>query len=168
MLDIVIPARLIRALDLYVIMNAEKTQELAKFMALSQTARHQFSFLADFGLILIKETLPKSLDFRDGFIFNYQNPEMSVDVQYYDMEFVINFNRKGVRASYLFIDTNLFGNQSGYKGCMFPRDKLEKVILDTAKDIRENYRQVLIGNNLIWKKIETMLNALTEKRRLPP
>jgi hypothetical protein len=84
------------------------------------------------------------------------------------MEFAVTFNRKGVRASYLFIDANLFGNRSGYKGCMFPRIRLEKVILETAKDIRENYQPILKGDDPIWKKIEAMLNAPTEKRRLPP
>jgi sulfur relay (sulfurtransferase) DsrF/TusC family protein len=61
-------------------MNVDKSQQLAEFISLSQRAKQEFFFLADYSFALVKETLPKSLSYRDGFIFNYQSPEMSVDV----------------------------------------------------------------------------------------
>lgn len=124
--------------------------------------------LADYGLTLAEERLPQSSHFRDGFLFKYTGGEVAVDVEYSDLEYVITFSRDGIRASYLFLDENLFNNRSSYHGNMFPRDKLRKVVAETATDIQQNYQQVLRGDELTWKKIEAMSNAPTGKSRLPP
>jgi len=145
----------------------EESPELAAFIALSLSAKQAFSFLSDYGLTLAEERLPQSSHVLDGFLFKYTGGEVGVDVEYSEIEYVITFSRKGVRASYLLIDKNLFGNRSGYQGSMFMRDKLGDVIAKTAADIQRNYEHVLRGDVATWKKIEAASNAPTGMRRLP-
>jgi len=145
-----------------------ESPEPTDFIALSLSAKQAFSFLADYGLTLAEERLPQSSHFLDGFLFRYTGGGVAVDVEYSDMQYVITFSRNGVRASYLFLDKNLFVNRSGYQGEMFMRDKLGKVIEKTATDIQQNYQQVLRGDELTWKKIEAAWYASAGKSRLPP
>ncbi len=145
-----------------------ESPELTDFIALGLSAKQAFSFLADYGLTLAEERLPQSSHFRDGFLFKYAGGEVAVDVEYSDMEYVITFSRNRIRASYLFLDKNLFGNHSGYQGDMFMRDKLGQVIAKTATDIQQNYQQVLRGDELTWKEIEAAWYASAGKSRLPP
>jgi hypothetical protein len=136
-------------------MSLDNLSQLDSFILLSKKVKQAFDFLFAYEFILIKESLPKSLDYRDGFIFNYQGP-IQLDIEYYEMVLNISFKNKGACTTYLFLDKYLFDNRSGLQGNMFPRDKLEKKALEIAEDIHQNYKLILLGNESIWQKIRNI------------
>ena len=134
---------------------------------LSQT-KIAFGFLAPAGFGIVSEYEGTYASFKDGFSVTYSSPLVSITVSYGDMEFDIVFQKEESRASYLFLDHNLFSNASGLSGPMFPIDKLAPVIEDVARDISIHYGGILSGEIRIWTKIKKLRSApVTPNRHLP-
>jgi len=140
---------------------------LDEFLVVCQEAKNNFFFLNDFGMKLVREELPASNCFKDGFRLVYSGTPVSVDVEYYDCEFMIFFKRGEEKIPYLFIDHYLFSNQSGYAGVMFAREKVKGVILKTSADVQNNYTSILRGDDDVWRKITALYHAPVAKKGLP-
>jgi hypothetical protein len=123
------------------------------FTNLCRSAKQSFSFLTNSGFSLISERCPQTNSFKDGFSFIYRNELISIQIEYYDMEFSVLFIKENHNISYLFIDKHLFSNRSGLQGNMFPRNKLLSVVNRTAIDIEENYQSILNAEDAIWQKL---------------
>lgn len=122
-------------------------------MEICVLARDRFSFLTSLGFSLVSEKFPQTNSFKDGFSFKYVKEPISVQIQYYDMEFNILFTQENQSIPFLFIDKYLFNNRSGFQGNMFPREKLLNAVTRTATDIGQNYQSILKGEELVWQKL---------------
>ncbi len=138
-----------------------------EFMRICRTAKDRFSFLVDAGLSLELEEWPTSNSYRDGFRLHYAGSPVSVRVEYYDQDLVVWFDKGGERIPYLFIDKMLYANKSGFAGCMFGHTKVENVARRIADDVRENYRDILAGDNAIWDNLIALMHAPRTKKKLP-
>ena len=130
-------------------------------------AKSEFEFLTSRGFELTEEEPPSSVSFRDGFHLLYVSRQVSVAVDYYDMELLPVFHRAKEQAGYFFIDRYIFSNASGYSGAMFPLDKLANALHVVARDIQQHYDLILSGDDAMWQNILAMFNAPTRKRTLP-
>jgi hypothetical protein len=130
-------------------------------------AKAEFSFLTEQGFNLIEQKRAAGISFKDGFRFRYSRPSIDLILEYYDMELMPMFCRGKDKVNYYFIDRYLFSNASGYAGCMFPLNKLAEPIQKIARDIKENYNLILVGNDATWEKIMALANAPQKKHTLP-
>jgi hypothetical protein len=138
-----------------------------EFLGMCHSAKDHFAFLESMGFMLTKEAWPSGDSFRDGFSLAYSGADVSVVVEYYDMELVIHFLKQRERIPYLFIDHELMNNASGFGGCMFSRGQLSRAMKKMAADIKDHYQEVLLGNHDLWKRIIAMWHAPREKKKLP-
>ncbi len=122
-------------------------------------AKSCFAYLEAGGFRIISEYEGGYTSFKDGFTVIYSSPKVSVTVSYGDMEFEVTFQKEAARASYLFIDHNIFSNASGLAGPMFPVEKLAPIIADVALDIQAHYRSILDGEPEVWTRIRKLMSA---------
>ena len=135
-----------------------------KSYAFLEQTRKRFSFLQDNGFKIVEEYEGDYGSFKSGFWLEYRTKLVEIRIVYGDMEFHVYFKKGSLRTDYLFLDKNLNANASGYAGCMFPLNKLALVIDEIAADIAANYIRVLNGEEMIWQRIEKLLNAPQEKK----
>jgi len=138
-----------------------------RYQFLSQTKKN-FGFLEALGYQIKCEYEGTHVSFKDGFHISYASSDLTARIAYYDMELEIVFMKGKISAPYLFLDMNLFSNASGLSGIMFAHDKLAPVIEDAAKDIQANYKLILTGDITVWRKIEKLVSAPTEKKAFLP
>jgi len=138
-----------------------------EFLAICHKARDEFAFLHGLGFRLTEEQWPTGDSFKDGFQLMYAGSPVSLLIEYYDAELVIWFQKSGERIPYLFADKQMADNRSGFAGCMFTRNKLANAMHRMAVDIRQNYEQILLGDERAWHKLVALWHAPREKRGLP-
>ena len=97
----------------------------------------------------------------------YSSPKVAIRVLFDMHQFEVNFSAHSTRASYLFIDKELYGRRSGFYGDMFGSDKIDAAIDRIAADIEAHYQSVLEGDPELWAKICTLQRTQVEKPRLP-
>ena len=130
-------------------------------------AESAFAFLAQLGFSVEERWVTGGDSFRDGWRLSYLSPLVQVVVQYLDSQFEVHFKRGATSASYLAIDHGLFARRSGFHGNMFPPQKLENAIGRIAKDIREHYGPILIGDEGEWIRIARLEKAGSAAAQLP-
>ena len=136
--------------------------------ALIDKAEAEFAFLFDLGFEQTDHRMiGSSGSFKDGWKLAYRNTAVYVTILYSDVQLEITFERDGHKASYLFLDKDLFAWKSGLHGDMFPPQKLEPVIEAIASDVRENYKLILSGDQATWNQIQRLLQEPSQKPRLP-
>jgi hypothetical protein len=148
-------------------MRQEEPITLDYARGFAMAARSAFKFLENRGFELLEYREPESASFRDGFRLRYRRGEVEVLVEYFDMEIGVTFVRGAIRAAYLLIDHEMFGNAIGFAGSMFPLDKLGDALEKISADISSNYGRILGGDPVVWANIERMANAPVRKARHP-
>ena len=146
-------------------MEKQPAITLAYIHSFFKLAKNKFSFLEELGFKLIKSDLPRTVSFRDGGYLLYKKSNIEIKIEYEEMQFNIVFRNSLQKVNYYFIDEVLFNNASGYKGDMFPLDKLEAVILFCAQDIQKNYLAIIKGDIGIWEKISKLQEKPREKAK---
>jgi len=147
--------------------SANSVTELHPIQVSPEFAEQAFGFLSGLGFRLDDRWVTGGSSFKDGWRLIYRSHNLEVRVQYLDMQFEVLFLMANRKYSYLHIDRHFFGGVSGYHGNMFPPEKLETVIPKVARDIQQNYVAILSGQETKWAKMQRLLDAPTEKKRLP-
>jgi hypothetical protein len=132
-----------------------------------EAAESAFQFLILRGFTLEERWITGGQSFKDGWRLSYSSPDVRVIVQYLDAQFEVHFERAGITASYLAIDRDLFGRRSGFHGDMFPPQKLESAVTRIADDIRNNYDQILSGDEGEWSRIARIQTEKLRSSHLP-
>jgi hypothetical protein len=145
-----------------------KSNDSPKPYAFLAQAKDRFAFLEGIGFKITKEHEGTYYSFKDGFWLHYECGNIEVRITYTDNEFCVSFKKNKLHASYLFIDTYIFANASGWAGDMFPFETLAPEIDAVAADIATNYLPILRGETGIWQKIEKLANAPREKKTKLP
>lgn len=140
--------------------DALREMSLSDFQRTMKLAQEEFEFLLELEFILSEKKEPTGESHKDGWILTYTREPLEVDVRYLGAEFEVEFRLGEAKATYLLLDRFLFEGASGYGGCMFSGEKLEKAIRNIANDIKTNYSKVLKGDNEVWDGIREHTRSL--------
>ena len=101
----------------------------------------------------------------DGWHLLYSRGIVEVRVAYYEWELEILLRREDIATTYLFLDVNVRNNASGFQGSMFSPDKLADIVPRIARDLVENYREVLLGDEAAWQRISALRQELEARAK---
>lgn len=139
-----------------------------EFLALCQAVSSRFDFLQSMGFKKEGLDLQGGYSFKDGFRAIFTKPGISVTIVYSDMELDFRIEYQGETISYYFIDTEIFGNQSGFKGSMFPREKLSSAAEKMASTIEATFGDILNLDKEAWESLLIKYRAPRSKKRWLP
>lgn len=131
-------------------------------------AKQAFDWLTGVGFRLTEEHVSEGDNARyDGWHLSYARGifrRVVVRVEYHEMELGVILKKGGVETTYLFLDHHLFGGASGFKGDMFPPEKLTEAVTRISLDMAANYKEILLGKDELWSRISELVDQ--ERRQL--
>jgi hypothetical protein len=136
----------------------------------NRNARQIFDWLTSLGYLLTESYVDDGDNARyDGWHLSYRSngiKGISIRIEYYEMEFVINIKLGSTETSYLFLDHQLFDNASGFQGVMFPSEKLSDIMSRISDDMALHYKDILLGEEEWWSRIEQIIDELKRRAEL--
>lgn len=130
----------------------------------NRNARQIFDWLTSLGYRLTESYVSDGDNARyDGWHLSYRSKgikDISIRIEYYEMEFVIRIKKGSTETSYLFLDHQLFGNASGFQGAMFPSEKLSDIMTRISDDMELHYKDILLGEKEWWSRIAQIRDEL--------
>ena len=137
---------------------------LSPIQASPSHAEAKFGFLPALGFRLEERWTSGGQSFRDGWKLTYTSPAVRLVVSYLDQQLELVFEKDGISADYLLIDSQLFARRSGWHGNMFPPQKLAGAIDQLAADVQQHYGLILSGDAKQWERIQSALQATRERK----
>jgi hypothetical protein len=132
-------------------------------------AKQAFAWLTGAGFRLTGEHVDAGDNARyDGWRLSYAKGLLTrivVRIEYGEMELSVILKKGGVETTYLFLDHHLFGGASGFKGGMFPPEKLTEAVTRISHDMASNYKEIFSGDRELWGRISQLVGQEGRRRQ---